>query len=130
MKLRKDQGVTLISLVVIIIVMLILAVVAINSAIGSQGIITNAQKVHTMSNKKEIEDDLRRNYVNFLMTPKGMDVAGTANAAKAFCDYLDPAVYKMDTTGTKVRIDVASSESYRYILVIDNNDNLRLDDFE
>ena len=58
-KFRRNQGITLISLVVTLIVLLILAAVAINLTIGDNGILTRGQEAKNKTEQAS-EDELRK----------------------------------------------------------------------
>ena len=55
--MRKEQGITMITLAVTIIVLIILAGVSMNAIVGDRGIITMAQKAKENTELAKIEED-------------------------------------------------------------------------
>lgn len=131
---RKNQGITMVSLVITIIVMLILAGVAISNALGGNGIINQAGNVRTRGEKAELEEELRIKLLGFMMNSEE-DVSGGGDITlKAFCEYLESdfaTVYEIAAEGTGFRIDRADradSTVLRYKMKISANDTLTLEE--
>lgn len=74
--MEKNQGLTMISLVITIIVLLILAGVSINLIIGDNGILTRATTVEVTFNKSEVIEE-----INILATEKYLEAYNKASAA-------------------------------------------------
>lgn len=66
-KLRKNNGITLIALVITIIVLLILAGVTIATLTGDNGILTKANEAKTITNEKDEEEQIEIGYTEYLM---------------------------------------------------------------
>lgn len=63
--MKKNNGITLIALIINIIVMLILAGVSLNAIVGDNGIITNAQSANIKSGMAALEEWLQEKYVEY-----------------------------------------------------------------
>ena len=59
MKILKERGITLVALVITIIVLLILAGVTLSLVLGDSGVVTKADEAKTVSNQKEIEEQVK-----------------------------------------------------------------------
>ena len=59
--MRKEQGITMITLAVTIIVLIILAGVSMNAIVGDRGIITMAQKAKENTELAKIEEEKQLN---------------------------------------------------------------------
>jgi len=65
---KGNRGITLIVLVITVITMIIIAGVTINTVLGRNALIDQAQKTKIKATKVELEEDLGTKYINFLMS--------------------------------------------------------------
>lgn len=80
---KKQEGITLIALVISIIVMLILAGVSLNAVVGENGIISQAKDATFMQSCAELEEFLKEYYMgNFEVLP--MDAENKAEALEKY----------------------------------------------
>ena len=92
--MKKNKGLTLISLVVTIIILLIMAGVSINMIIGENGVLTQATTVEEEYNKGEVLEEL-----NVMITEKYLDAYSKASGKLSENGQLNLSQYY---TGDKV----------------------------
>lgn len=112
---RKENGVTLVALVVTIVVLLVLAGVTISMVLGDDGIITNAQNAAAETEKADLVAAIR--YADLLIrsdivayenglsaTYKDYTAEEFAKAIKANSEYKDDKQVKVDTVAQTVTV--------------------------
>ena len=72
MKTLKERGITLIALVITIIVLLILAAVTLSLVLGDNGVVTKADEAKTVSNQKDVEEQLKLKVQEYLTNNDGI----------------------------------------------------------
>ena len=82
-RVENCRGITLVALIITIIVLLILAGVAVNSLLGNNGIIKNAETVAKMHNNATDDEQKRldeiKNYLSDYGAEDGFDIDGLVN---------------------------------------------------
>ena len=126
---RKENGVTLVALVITIIVLLILAGVTISMVLGDDGILSQAKGANTAQNKATVADQLSLAYA----TVRTEDIARKANVSTS--NYKDSDVVfaqgiavelakskafdSVKISGTDVEVTLEGANGPEYFLIDD-----------
>ena len=109
--MKKESGVTLVSLVITVIVMVILAGVTLSSLTGENGIITVAQAAsQNMINASREEDALIQNLLNEIK-----DVGGSGSGGDIEIPEIKISFGEIIWEGGKAKISIQSSEAGKKI---------------
>lgn len=126
---RKENGVTLVALVITIIVLLILAGVTISMVLGDDGIVAQATGANTAQNKATVNDQLALAYA----TVRTEDIARKANVSTSDNKDVDVvfaqgiavelaksnAFNSVKISGTSVEVELTGSDGSEYFLIAD-----------
>lgn len=110
--MKKENGITLIALVISIIVLLILAGVTIVTLTGDNGLLTKARDAKNTSEKSAIREEIDLLLLQAKMGEKIEDLFGTDNINK------DGAVYEINYKGEEILL----SSTYDYIEKVEPQD--------
>ena len=99
--MRKERGITLVSLVVTIIILIILAGVSINLILGENGIITKAKEAKTKTEQAKLNEEIALNELYTQLEAEGGEgfngdnsnvyIEKLAEFKKAIADYIEEA---------------------------------------
>lgn len=114
--MKNQKGITLVALVITIVVLIILAGVAINFAMGDNGIITRALNAKEQYTQEEIKEKLSLKIADIQIEKQG-------NATLNDLDGLTIEGYNV-TTGDIGRMVTVTKDSETYIFWVDSNLNI------
>lgn len=114
--MKKAKGITLISLIIMIIVLIILAGVAINFAMGENGIITRTRNAKQQYTQEEIKEKLNLKIADIQIEKQG-------NANLSDLDGLNLEGYAV-SAGSIGRMITVTKGSETYIFWVDSNLNI------
>lgn len=100
MKKERNQGITLIALVVTIVVLILLAVVSMNSILGNEGLFSRANQSKITQENAEVEDRIKLIYLKYIADKNDPEI-GAATSLMEFLvgkNIVDASSGKLDIT--------------------------------